>query len=226
VQEYLYILKVEYSNHTNLLNLDVPIYLLVGIYMAYMQKYINMSMLLRCIVPERKLQRAKRTTRMCSGIKTVQTCSVMIILLILIQMVKGCFKTSGGFECYTGDGPIMRRKSCPAMGNSFSDMCFKKEGAYGQGETMRGCFNSVIASLILADDDLQEGCHEIPRKFGTGQICVCDSNLCNSATSLTIGSIPSKLSLSTIVRYATINRLYFPVFMFFVILQKMILNIT
>ena len=37
-------------------------------------------------------------------------------------------KTSAGFECYTGDGPIMRRKSCPAMGEGFSDMCFKKEG--------------------------------------------------------------------------------------------------
>lgn len=141
-------------------------------------------------------------------------------------MVKGCLKTSAGFECYTGDGPIMRRKSCPAMGEGFSDMCFKKEGAYGQGEIMRGCFNKVIASLILADDNLQEGCHEIPRKYGTGQICVCDSNLCNSASSLKIGSIPSKFSLSVIVKYASIHRLYFPVFMFVVFMQKIIINIT
>ena len=43
-------------------------------------------------------------------------------------IVKGCLKQSNGFECYTGDGPIMRRKICPAMGNGFSDMCFKKVG--------------------------------------------------------------------------------------------------
>lgn len=148
------------------------------------------------------------------------------MLLILLQIVKGCLKQSNGFECYTGDGPIMRRKICPAMGNGFSDMCFKKVGAYGQGETMRGCFNSVIASLILADDNLQEGCHEIPRKFGTGQICVCDSNLCNSATSLRMGSIPSKFSIFGIVKHDSLQRLYFAGFIFIAFMQRIILKIT
>jgi len=188
-----------------------------------------MSTFLRCIIPEHKIQqqRVRKTTiKMSAGMKTVQTCSIMIILLILLQMVKGCLKQSNGFECYTGDGSIMRRKICPAMGNGFSDMCFKKVGAYGQGETMRGCFNSVIASLILADDNLQEGCHEIPRKFGTGQICVCDSNLCNSATSLRIGSIPSRFSIFGIVTYDSLQRLYFSVVMFVVFMQRIILNIT
>ena len=76
---------------------------------------------------------------------------------------------------------------------------------------MRGCFNSVIASLILADDNLQEGCHEIPRKFGTGQICVCDSNLCNSATSLRMGSIPSKFSIFGTVKHDIVHiKMYGP----------------
>ena len=96
--------------------------------------------------------------------------------------------------------------------------------AYGQGETMRGCFNSVIASLILADDNLQEGCHEIPRKFGTGQICVCDSNLCNSATSLRMGLIPSKFSIFGTVKHDFLNRLYFAGFIFIVFMQRIILT--
>ena len=41
-------------------------------------------------------------------------------------MATGFIKASGGSECYTGDGPIMRRKSCPVA--DFSDMCFKKIG--------------------------------------------------------------------------------------------------
>ena len=91
---------------------------------------------------------------------------------------------------------------------------------------MRGCFNSVIASLILADDNLQEGCHEIPRKFGTGQICVCDSNLCNSATSLRMDLIPSKFSIFGIVKYDSLHRLYFAGSIFVVFMQRIILNIT
>ena len=91
---------------------------------------------------------------------------------------------------------------------------------------MRGCFNSVIASLILADDNLQEGCHEIPRKFGTGQICVCDSNLCNSATSLKMGAIPSKFSIFGIVKHDSLQRLYFAGFIFIAFMQRIILKIT
>ena len=41
-------------------------------------------------------------------------------------MATGFIKASGGSECYTGDGHIMRRKSCPVA--DFSDMCFKKIG--------------------------------------------------------------------------------------------------
>ena len=50
--------------------------------------YINMSTFLRCIIPEHKIQQRvrKTTTRMFPGMKTVQTCSIMIVLLILLQI--------------------------------------------------------------------------------------------------------------------------------------------
>ena len=76
---------------------------------------------------------------------------------------------------------------------------------------MRGCFNSVIANLMINknNDHLTEGCYPIPSELGSGTLCVCDSNLCNSATSLKFGAIPSTFSLSSIVRYFTSNKLYF-----------------
>ena len=50
--------------------------------------YINMSTFLRCIIPEHKTQQRvrKTTTRMFPGMKTVQTCSIMIVLLMLLQI--------------------------------------------------------------------------------------------------------------------------------------------
>jgi hypothetical protein len=43
----------------------------------------------------------------------------------------------------------------------------------------RGCFNRAIATLITENEAL--GCHQIPAKFGKGTICLCDTELCNSA---------------------------------------------
>ena len=38
---------------------------------------------------------------------------------------------SAAFECYVGDGAVMRRKMCPSFGTmGFSDVCFKKIGSY------------------------------------------------------------------------------------------------
>jgi len=151
--------------------------------------------------------RITKVTKTSIGIKTVQICFLLFLLLITFQI--GFIKASGGTECFTGDGPIMRRKSCPVA--DFSDMCFKKVGENGRGETMRGCFNSVIASLMVKNnnDRLKEGCYPIPDGLGAGTLCVCDTNLCNSAKSLKMGALPSTLSLSSIVRYFTSNKLYF-----------------
>ena len=51
---------------------------------------------------------------------------------------------------------------------------------------MRGCFNSVIANVVINDGvegTVVEGCHPIPRRFGNGTICICKTNLCNSGMS-------------------------------------------
>ena len=38
---------------------------------------------------------------------------------------------AAAFECYVGDGTVMRRKMCPSFGTmGFSDVCFKKIGSY------------------------------------------------------------------------------------------------
>ena len=88
---------------------------------------------------------------------------------------------------------------------------------------MRGCFNAVIASMILKGDteELTEGCYPIPPEIGTGTLCVCDSSLCNSATSLKIGAIPSTFSLSSIVRYFTSNKLYFGLLVLTVMFERL-----
>merc|ERR1719232_359795 len=83
---------------------------------------------------------------------------------------------SNGFMCYTGDADVLRRKTCP----NFSDICFKKvPGPHDtKGETQRGCFNTDIAMMITGSKEV--GCHTIPDNIGTGKICLCDSELCNS----------------------------------------------
>jgi len=176
----------------------------------------------RCSLP-----RIKKTTKKSIDIPkmTVQTCCTVVLLLLTFQL--GCIKTSGQFDCYTGDGPIMRRKSCPVA--DFSDLCFKKVGDNGQGETMRGCFNSVIASLIFPSDNdkIEPGCYPIPRKLGIGTLCVCDSNLCNSAPSLRLGStiMPSmNFPFSSILRYFIINKIYVGLLMVAVMFERIALR--
>ena len=96
------------------------------------------------------------STKSSNGITTVQTFFTITLLLTAFQLgkffkiwqtiysviylrllnsfldklhfsyVSGCVKASSAFECYTGDGSIMRRKNCPVA--DFSDLCFKKEG--------------------------------------------------------------------------------------------------
>ena len=45
---------------------------------------------------------------------------------------------SAAFECYVGDGTVMRRKMCPSFGTmGFSDVCFKKIGSYDRTKTDR-----------------------------------------------------------------------------------------
>ena len=37
---------------------------------------------------------------------------------------------ASAFECYVGDGSVMRRKMCPSFGTmGFSDVCFKRIGS-------------------------------------------------------------------------------------------------
>ena len=53
-------------------------------------------------------------------------------------------------------------------------------GDPSSNEVQRGCFNRAIATLITENESL--GCLEIPPKYGRGTICLCDAELCNSAT--------------------------------------------
>jgi hypothetical protein len=57
---------------------------------------------------------------------------------------------------------------------------FFPAGDPSSNEVQRGCFNRAIATLITENDNL--GCLEIPPKYGRGMICLCDTELCNSAT--------------------------------------------
>ena len=98
---------------------------------------------------------------------------------------------------------------------------------------MRGCFNSRIASLILKKKEMKSGCYPIPPEIGSGTLCVCDSNLCNSnnfeitptstATSLKVDTIPSKFSLSSTVRYFPSSKLYFGLLVMTVMFERIAL---
>ena len=92
----------------------------------------------------------------------------------------------------------------------------------GRGETMRGCFNSVIAGLVVegSEDKVEEGCHPIPRRFGSGTLCLCDSYLCNSASSLGGGSTRFQFSMSSIVKSCITNKLYFALFIVAVLVDQ------
>jgi len=205
-------LKIEQGavRQRNEYNIDILRYL--GIRdIIQVQHKMNISIVFRWIMPGRGVRRTRHSpTKVSNGITTVQTCFTIILFLTACQL--GCVKASSAFECYTGDGSIMRRKSCPVA--DFSDLCFKKEGEDGEGETMRGCFNSIIANLILdnpSQGKLEAGCYPIPRRLGVGTICICDSNLCNSATSLKTGVplTPYIFSISSIMSYVLANRLVF-----------------
>lgn len=51
------------------------------------------------------------------------------LLLLLVLVVVLLPPAALGFECFTGDKDILRRKQCPSVGSiGFSDVCFKKIG--------------------------------------------------------------------------------------------------
>lgn len=129
--------------------------------------------------------------------------SIFPTLSILLLSVWA--KTAQSFQCYTGDGRVMRRKTCPTLGDmKFTDLCFK---TYGTGpEIQRGCFNKQLLEIIMmpeegdsggtsgggGDGSLTSGCTKFPEKFGEGTICVCDTSLCNTS----VAQKPSKYSLA------------------------------
>ena len=61
---------------------------------------------------------------------------------------------------------------------------FSRPALGTEDETQRGCLNSVIGGMILGSSEI--GCHEVPKKYGTGTICLCDKSLCNGATTTTV----------------------------------------
>lgn len=65
-----------------------------------------------------------------------------------------------------------------------------------KGETQRGCFNTEIATMITGSG--ANGCHSIPDTIGSGRICLCDTELCNSSHGLYSSSTTAGLLLSTL----------------------------
>ena len=54
-------------------------------------------------------------------------------------------KTAQSFQCYTGDGRVMRRKTCPTLGDmKFTDLCFQ---TYGESHTPKS-ITGVLAVII------------------------------------------------------------------------------
>ena len=54
-------------------------------------------------------------------------------LAALVLIIFNSLTFTNGFDCYTGDGEILRRKTCP----NFANICFKK---------MPGCKYHIIES--------------------------------------------------------------------------------
>jgi hypothetical protein len=55
-----------------------------------------------------------------------------------------------------------------------------------KGEIQRGCFNTVMAMMITGSEEV--GCNPIPETLGSGNICICDTELCNSSPTKLIGT--------------------------------------
>ena len=70
-------------------------------------------------------------------------------------------------------------------------------GDPSSNEVQRGCFNRAIATLITENESL--GCLEIPPKYGRGTICLCDAELCNSATKTSTTTVTLATSLLLVV---------------------------
>ena len=50
--------------------------------------------------------------------------------LVLVAAALPAADADKAFECFVGDGTIMRRKQCPSFGTmGFSDVCFKRIGS-------------------------------------------------------------------------------------------------
>ena len=57
-------------------------------------------------------------------------------LAALVLIIFNSLTFTNGFDCYTGDGEILRRKTCP----NFANICFKK---------MPGCKYYIWYSVVL-----------------------------------------------------------------------------
>lgn len=68
-------------------------------------------------------------------------------------------------------------------------------------DVQRGCFNSLIGSLITEEEESTSGCFKIPSKFGTGTICLCDTDLCNSSKGTSSSWTTSVLCLAGIIAW-------------------------
>ena len=57
-------------------------------------------------------------------------------------------KTAQSFQCYTGDGRVMRRKTCPTLGDmKFTDLCFKTYGESHKPKSIKGVLAVIISCL-------------------------------------------------------------------------------
>ena len=62
-----------------------------------------------------------------------------VVAAALLLLALSLPAPSAAFECYVGDGAVMRRKMCPSFGTmGFSDVCFKKIGSYDRTKKERG----------------------------------------------------------------------------------------
>ena len=66
-------------------------------------------------------------------------------------------QSADAFECYVGDGSVMRRKMCPSFGTmGFSDVCFKRIGGHSKHE--RGEHERGGGELEQSREPMQNEC--------------------------------------------------------------------
>ena len=92
----------------------------------------------QCLASRKKESRYTTRLYICvykkdAWIKSTQKKSCRMITKTaapIVAMIMSLFtKTADSFECYTGDGSILRHKVCPSLGQlDFTDLCFKAVG--------------------------------------------------------------------------------------------------